>query len=133
MNRRSSIFPLAVIDVSREFGIAYKASSSKIVPVMVLMHGSAGVGPALSQWVDAFNEIGVATFVVDSFGPRGVKSMVENQTLIPTAANLMDAFQALQVLATHPRIDPTRIGVMGISKGGEVAFRSAIRRQSLYR
>jgi dienelactone hydrolase len=62
---------------------------------MKLMHGSAGVGPALSQWVDAFNEIGVATFVVDSFGPRGVKSMVENQTLIPTAANLMDAFQAL--------------------------------------
>lgn len=103
-----------------------KVSASEKVPVIVLMHGSGGLGPAVSQWVDAFNEIGVATFAVNSFTPRGIKSMVEDQTLLSTAANLMDAFEALQVLATHPRIDASRIGVMGFSKGGEVAFRTAV-------
>lgn len=103
-----------------------KVAASDKVPVIVLMHGSGGLGPAISQWVDAFNDIGVATFAVNSFTPRGIKSMVEDQTVLSTAANLMDAFQALQVLATHPRIDPNRIGVMGFSKGGEVAFRTAV-------
>lgn len=103
-----------------------KVSASEKVPVIVLMHGSGGLGPAVSQWVDAFNEIGVATFAVNSFAPRGIKSMVEDQTLLSTAANLMDSFAALEVLSTHPRIDASRIGVMGFSKGGEVAFRSAV-------
>lgn len=134
-----SYTPKTMFDLARERGQNWpeqtiwgdlsfpsKAPLSEKLPVIVLMHGSAGIGPALSQWVDAFNDIGVATFVVDSFGPRGVKSMVEDQSILPTAANLMDAFKALQVLATHPRIDPNRIGVMGFSKGGEVAFRTAI-------
>ena len=99
---------------------------SEKVPVIVLMHGSAGIGPGLSQWVDAFNEIGVATFAVNSFTPRGIRSMVDDQALLPTAANLMDAFEALRLLAAHPRIDASRIGVMGFSKGGEVAFRTAV-------
>lgn len=103
-----------------------KASATEKVPVIVLMHGSGGLGRGISQWVDAFNDIGVATFAVDSFGPRGIKSMVDDQTLLSTAANLMDAFEALQVLSTHPRIDASRIGVMGFSKGGEVAFRTAV-------
>lgn len=103
-----------------------KVSATDKVPVIVLMHGSGGLGPAISQWVDAFNDIGVATFAVNSFAPRGIKSMVDDQTLLSTAANLMDAFEALQVLATHPRIDASRIGVMGFSKGGEVAFRTAV-------
>ena len=34
--------------------------------------------------------------------------------------------RALEVLATHPGIDRSRIGVMGFSRGGEVAFRSAV-------
>ena len=31
-------------------------------------------------------------------------------------ANLADALAALKLLATHPRIDPARIGVMGFSR-----------------
>lgn len=103
-----------------------KASATEKVPVIVLMHGSGGFGRGISQWTDAFNDIGVATFAVDTFGPRGIKSMVDDQTLLSNAANLMDALQALQVLSTHPRIDASRIGVMGFSKGGEVAFRTAV-------
>jgi dienelactone hydrolase len=96
------------------------------VPAIVLMHGSGGVERSMAQWVDAFNEIGVATFVVHVFEPRGVKRTAENQALVPYAADLMDAFQALLLLASHPRIDSSRIGVMGFSRGGSVAFQSAI-------
>jgi len=102
-----------------------KTAGDKI-PVIVLMHGSGGVERGMAQWVDAFNDMGVATFVVYSFEPRGVKGTVDDQTRVPYAANLMDALQALQLLAKHPRIDESKIGVMGFSRGGSVAFQSAL-------
>jgi dienelactone hydrolase len=99
---------------------------SEKVPAMVIMHGSGGIEANSQMWVGALNNIGVATFVVSSFEPRGITSTVTNQTLLSPAANLMDGLQALQLLADDPRIDASRIGVMGFSRGGEVAFRSAI-------
>lgn len=107
-------------------GVLTLPKSTTPVPVIVLSHGSAGVGPALNQWVDAMSEIGVGTLVVDSFAPRGVISMVADQAQLSPAANLMDAFQALKILSLDSRVDATRIGIMGFSKGGEVAFRSAL-------
>ena len=35
---------------------------------------------------------------------------------------MADALVALKLLATHPRIEPARIGVLGFSKGGQVAL-----------
>ncbi|GAB3252003.1 dienelactone hydrolase family protein [Chitinimonas naiadis] len=96
------------------------------VPAMVLMHGSAGIEDSMAQWVATFNEMGIATFVVSSFEPRGVTRTVEDQSLVPPAATLMDGLLALQVLSTHPGIDAKRIGIMGFSRGGTVAFRTAI-------
>lgn len=96
------------------------------VPAVVLMHGSGGVESSMSQWVDALNDIGVATFVVHVFEARGVKRTAENQALVPYSADLMDAFQALMLLARHPHIDASRIGVMGFSRGGSVAFQTAV-------
>src|ERR1700712_435946 len=43
------------------------------VPAIVLIHGSGGIERSMAQWVDAFNDIGVATFVVHVFEARGVK------------------------------------------------------------
>ncbi|MGZ5103020.1 MAG: dienelactone hydrolase family protein [Usitatibacter sp.] len=132
-----SFTPRTMFDLSRErrenwaavkvWGdLSFPARMGDKVPAIVLSHGSGGVERNMSRWVEALNEIGVATFVVDTFGPRGVKRTAEDQALLSPAANLMDALQALQLLATHPRIDAARIGVMGFSRGGEVAFRSAI-------
>lgn len=106
--------------------LSFPPNTHNKVPAIILMHGSGGVAPHINQWVTAFNEIGVATFVVDSFGPRNIKSMVSDQKQLSNSSNLMDAFQALQLLSTHPLIDKNKIGIMGFSKGGEVAFRSAI-------
>jgi dienelactone hydrolase len=133
----ASVTPNSMFDLARERRQIWKRQgvwgdlnfpegSAGKVPAIVLMHGSGGIEASMSQWVNAFNEIGVATFVVSSFAPRGVSSTVDDQTLVPAAANLADALHALELLADQPRIDPSRIGIMGFSRGGSVAFQSAI-------
>ncbi|MDI4633142.1 dienelactone hydrolase family protein [Pelomonas sp. V22] len=96
------------------------------VPAMILMHGSAGVTPAQRQWVDAFKDLGIATFEVNTFAPRGITDTVADQGSLNESAHVMDAFKALEVLAGHPGIDGQRIGIIGFSRGGSAAFRTAI-------
>lgn len=85
------------------------AADAKL-PAVVLVHGSGGIYPEeVSFWARRFNERGIAAFVIDVFGPRGVKSTGEDQGLVPYGADTADAFAALGVLATHPRIDAKRI------------------------
>src|SRR5262249_56151877 len=43
-----------------------------------------------------------------------------------TAPNGADALVALRLLATHPKLDRQRIGIMGFSKGGQVALYTAL-------
>jgi len=99
------------------------------VPAVVLVHGSGGVYPELgSYWAKLLNEQGMAVMVIDVFSPRGVKSTAEDQSQVPFAADTADAFVALGMLASHPRIDPQRIAVMGFSRGGVTAVRSAVQK-----
>lgn len=88
------------------------------VPVMVVMHGSAGVTKSVYAWVEFLNKMGVATFMVDSFTPRGIQRTVEDQSQLNQSTTSADGLLALKLLATHPRIDASRIGVIGFSKGG---------------
>lgn len=102
-------------------------AASGRVPAMVIAHGSGGVSDDREfWWSKELAGIGVAGFVVDSFTPRGIMSTAKDQSQLSTAANVADALAALKLLATHPRIDPERIGVMGFSKGGQVALYTAI-------
>jgi dienelactone hydrolase len=78
---------------------------------MVIAHGSSGVDARETAWADRLTAPGMATFVVDSFTPRNVRETATDQGRLPTAANVADALAALRLLATHPRIDPERIGV----------------------
>lgn len=97
------------------------------MPAMVIAHGSGGILAGREDaWAARLNALGIATFVVDSFAPRGLQSTSRDQSRLSTMANLADALAALRLLATHPRIDPTRIGVMGFSRGGQVALYSAL-------
>ncbi len=92
------------------------------VPAMVIAHGSSGVGDKESWWTDHLNDIGVAGFTVDSFTPRNIRDTATDQTQLSTSANVADAFAALKLLATHPKVDRQRIGIIGFSKGGQVAL-----------
>jgi dienelactone hydrolase len=93
---------------------------------MVIAHGSGGVDVREAAWADRLGALGLATFVVDSFTPRNIRETATDQGRLPTAANVADALAALRLLAPHPRIDPDRIGVIGFSKGGQVALYTAL-------
>jgi dienelactone hydrolase len=98
-------------------------------PAMVLAHGSGGIEPKdWERWVPLLHQMGVATFVVDSFTPRGITRTVDDQGQLDQSSNDADAFFALTLLAADPRIDPARIGVMGFSRGGSVALETAVDR-----
>ena len=95
------------------------------VPVIIFMHGSSGWSPTHERYLNAFQKMGVATFRPDSFTPRDVASTVGRQRLVHRAKMMADAYHALTLLRTHPRLDPHRIGLMGASKGGGVALFTA--------
>ena len=118
----------AVTEKTVIFGTLVLPPSAKgRVPAMIIAHGSAGVRDSREfWWAEQLTGIGVAAFVIDSFAPRGIKETATDQTQLSSAANLADAFTALKLLATHPRLDPARIGVMGFSRGGVVAELSAL-------
>lgn len=93
------------------------------IPAMVISHGSAGVQQKdVNRWARAFNDMGIAAFVVDSFSGRGITSTMDNQAQLNPAANDADALFALKLLSTDPRIDPGKIGQIGFSRGGSVAM-----------
>jgi dienelactone hydrolase len=100
------------------------------VPAMILKHGSAGLtgaqGDNIRKWAASLNDWGIAAFVVDSFGPRGIGESASDQSKLRSLADLADAFAALKVLAGDPRIDSGRIGIIGWSRGGAAAMESAL-------
>ena len=103
------------------------AASEGPAPCMVILTSSAGVQRHREHfYAQALNEAGVAALVVDSFGGRGVRRTVADQTLVSAAQMEGDAFAALALLRTDPRIDPERIGLMGVSKGGGATLNAAI-------
>jgi dienelactone hydrolase len=106
------------------------AKATGPVPAMVLKHGSGGLqgptGDNIRKWAATVAGWGVAAFVVDSFGPRGMGSSVADQAKVSSWADVADALAALKVLAADPRIDKTRIGIVGWSRGGGVAWKTAL-------
>jgi dienelactone hydrolase len=97
------------------------ASAEKQVPAVVLMHGSDGVTRHQYAAARALLALGVAVFVVDSFTTRGIDNTIADQSAVTPYSMLIDAYQALALLRTHPRIDAGRIALVGWSKGGMVA------------
>ncbi len=103
------------------------------LPAVVLIHGSGGVSGYVLDWEQYLNAMGVATFVLDSFTGRGIVNTNDNHSQLGRLNMIFDVYRALDVLARHPRIDPTRIALMGFSRGGQAALYACLKRfQRLY-
>jgi dienelactone hydrolase len=99
----------------------FKPQSKGRHPAVVLIHGFDGVSEAREGfWARELAKLGVATLVVESFS---------NQSRVSTAQGVRDAYAALGYLAKQPYVDPARIGIMGMSRGGSVALRAVDRRK----
>lgn len=104
------------------------ANATGNVPAMVIMHSSGGINSTTWEWSNFFLQMGVATFVVDSFGPRGIVNTTYDQSQLNYAASTADALIALKTLSAQPGIDPKRIGVIGFSRGALAAGTSSVER-----
>ncbi|MEA2794836.1 MAG: hypothetical protein QOI87_2216 [Bradyrhizobium sp.] len=113
------------VSVAGEFRIA---QGSGRLPVVVLMHGSGGVGATMEAWVHQFNQMGISTFVIDGFSGRGLTAVGPNQALLGRLNFILDIYRALDILAKHPRVDPERIVLMGFSRGGQAALYASLER-----
>jgi len=94
-------------------------------PAIVLMHGCSGLPhAAINGWRPELKAWGYATILVDSFGPRGYRQVCTTAA-VRSVDRVADAYGALRILATHPRVDRSRIALMGFSHGGLTAVVSA--------
>jgi dienelactone hydrolase len=96
-------------------------------PAVVMLHGGSGIRSNMPRWASELNGLGIAVFIVDSFGGRGV---TETSTSFGLANEnlIVDAYRALTLLGRHPSIDREHIAVMGFSKGGSAALYSGLAR-----
>ncbi|MDY8111146.1 dienelactone hydrolase family protein [Fulvimarina sp. 2208YS6-2-32] len=104
------------------------------LPVVILLHGSAGPGGAqMPTWAKLLNENGIAAFALDSYTGRGLEEVFSDQGRLGILSPIYDLYRAVEILADHPAIDPDRIAVIGFSRGGVGALYSAlIRFQKMY-
>jgi dienelactone hydrolase len=98
------------------------------LPLVMIVPGSLGVAPSHVAHAETLTRAGFATFVLDSFGARGVTSTVANQTQFSFAASAYDVLAAWKVLAALPEIDAAKIGGQGHSRGGSAVLTAATRR-----
>ena len=99
-------------------------AADKNVPAVVMLHGGGGIHEWDEHWMNVFNSMGIATFMVDSNWPRrNCKKKFKKtyarwcQDVHRGMGRIIDGYGALEVLSKHPRIDPKRIGCMGFSLG----------------
>jgi dienelactone hydrolase len=104
------------------------AAGSGRLPLVMLQHGSGGMGANIEMWAREFNAMGVSTFALDGFTGRGLTSVNTDQALLGRLNFILDIYRALDVLAKHLRVDPQRIALMGFSRGGQAALYASLKR-----
>jgi dienelactone hydrolase len=104
------------------------AQGSGRLPVVVLQHGSSGYAANIDVWSRELNELGISTFALDGFTGRGLTEVNTNQALLGRLNLILDIYRALDVLASHPRVDPGRIALMGFSRGGQATTYASLKR-----
>ena len=99
----------------RLLGALHRAAGPQPRPAVLLLHGIPGHEKNLDLAVD-LRDRGVHCLHIHYRGSWGSGGEYALSQLVP------DAREALEWLAAHPRVDPSRVAVVGISLGGWVAL-----------
>ena len=89
-------------------------SKRERLPAVVIVNSTTGSDGRGAFYAKALNQAGIATLEIDMFQGRGIPASLVH--------NMPHVFQSLQYLANHPRIDGTRVGIMGFSYGAQVSL-----------
>jgi dienelactone hydrolase len=96
-------------------GTFYQPPGSERHPAVIVLSGSGGGVPPASGHAGGLASRGYAVLALAYFGADGLPRSLNR---IP-----LEYFgKALDWLAAQPAVDPSRIGVLGISRGGELAL-----------
>lgn len=104
------------------FGMLRTPVGVERVPAVILTHGCGGITGAETAWARELRELGIATFLINSFTGRDIAEICTGQPSISLASVLTDVYRALALTASHPRIDAARIALMGFSFGGRTTL-----------
>jgi dienelactone hydrolase len=83
------------------------------LPAVLILHSSPGFDGRGAFYAEALNQAGIAALEIDYLQGKGMPATPRH--------NMPHAYETLQYLAGHPRIDPMRIGIMGFSWGGIIS------------
>jgi dienelactone hydrolase len=119
---------MALVTIDGKLFLPPKRSESGRLPLVIVVPGSLGVAPSHLAHAETLTGIGIAAFVLDPFGGRGIGTTVSNQTQYSFAASAYDVLAAWRVLGALDDIDPARIGAQGHSRGGSAVLTAAARR-----
>lgn len=113
-------------------GYWFAADTVEPRPAIIALHGCGGtldnnghLSKNRIRDADYFNAENMHFLVIDSFTPRGQKSLCEispSRRSIHEEDRREDVFAAMQWLARQPGVDPARIVVMGRSHGAQTAL-----------
>ena len=101
--------------VTAEFRVP--ASTRERLPAVLIVPSTPGFDGRSAFYAEALNQAGFVTFEADVFEGKGQSAALRDQ--------FPHAFESLQWLAAHPRVDGARVGIMGVSSGGILALLTA--------
>ena len=107
--------------------VLYRPRIEGTVPAAVIINSSGGViGVTEHYYARVLVREGIAALVVDSFSPRGVRRTADDQNRVAQSKSNADAFAGHRWLSAQTWVEPNKIIVMGMSRGGEAAYSAAL-------
>ena len=97
----------------------------KKIPLIIGVAGSKDWSDHHLEYIDMYQNMGIATFELHSFKSRDVVSTVGSQVGVTTAMMILDSYRAFETLTKQFNIDKDRVAITGWSLGGGVALFSA--------